>query len=696
MIGRRQILFASLFGAVGCYLASVAVGVADGWSAAGRAVAAQGFDTLGFELGAQVTRSAEVSEATFAAMPRGRGLAYAALALGLLLSWVGAQRLQRVARGATGLGWMLAIGGLASAPLLYAIHEGKPWFGERDLGYGVLFPILLAFGVWLWARPKAGDESVEAQARTVARYLTAAVFAPAILWAEQALVWKPKLLETHSRAALLVGCALVAALLVRRWFVARAAGRRDPLATMCAVAVLVLGAAARTPSVWTEHDAAPTLTASKPLNVIVLGIDTLRADATSLNGMSIGGHDTTPNLRALADRGVNFANAVSQAPWTLPSFGSMLTGKYPLEHGAFLITGKMRAKETTLAEVLREAGYDTIGVTSHIYVDNRHGLDQGFTHFDCSNALGHDAVTSQAVTDLAIDALSKRGEQPFFLFAHYFDAHYEFLHHEGWDWSSGYDGWLTRQNNFENILKIRHLLGPEEKAWLEALYEEEIAYLDSQIGRLLEWLRAEGLDQNTLIVVAGDHGEEFFERNNFGHTISLQQELVHVPLIVAGPGIEPLKSKAVVETRAIFGTVLDQLDVDFGASAREASLVRTATRERAGELGPDGATPNGPAYSIVWLTDTPLNWGKHIQASSARAGRWKLIHDVTRQRWQLFDLENDPGELVNRWDELSEQHKDLQAELEEWTRHQSKNGVGEKRVQNDPRTEAMLKELGYM
>ncbi len=425
-------------------------------------------------------------------------------------------------------------------------------------------------------------------------------------------------------------------------------------------------------------------------NLVIIGIDTLRGDYTFLNPRR---GDLTPSLQRLADRGTAFGRAVSQAPWTLPAFASVMTGRYPREHGAYSLTGSLRASEYTLAEILREAGFRTGAVVSHTYVSSWVGMAQGFDHFDQDNVLGHWEITSHSVTDAAIGLLDRLAGGPFFLYVHYFDPHYEYRDHEGWDLAGGYRGWLRDDPlDLSRLRRVRHLLGPEDLQYLRDLYAEEVAYTDRQIGRLLSALAERQLDRSTGIVVLADHGEEFMERGWLGHTISLHDEATRVPLIVALPGPEPVEPRVeeTVETRAVFGTVLEFLGVDsqrFGAETNLLPLIR----------GTPGASENADrAFSEVWLPDARLASGKRVRISAVESQGWKLIQDHGRGVESLFDLRRDPDAQHDRSraepDRLAETRRLLDAWLAEM---EASEEAGSPRVLTEEEEE-QLRALGYL
>ena len=654
-MGSNSLVRVGAFTAAAALALGALLALFDGWRLAGVLAAQNGYDVRGYEVGAAALRQSAVLHS----LRESAAVVLACSASALL-----------VALCALRVGAWLALGTLA-APLvaaqLFWLHEQRGWIGGRDCALVLSGALALVFVALLGARRQRPWPASAA--------VVLAAAAPAALWSARELAWRPTEVESWLRLFAAAACAGVGVWMLER----RARMAWWSLAALC-IAGVGAGWAASRPG-------AASLRAERPLNVLIIGVDTLRADATSLAGSGPQGRDTTPQLREFAQRAVVFDNAVSQAPWTLPAFASMFTGRYPLEHGAHRLTSRLGFEQTTLAEILREAGYRTSAVTSHYYLDKSHGLEQGFEHFDSSNALGHAAVTSERVTDLAIAQLERDDGRPFFVFAHYFDPHYEYRDHSAQAWADGYTGWLREQNDFENLIKIRHLLEAPEVDWLQALYHEDIAFTDAQIGRLLEHVRARGLERDTLIVVVADHGEEFGERGMFGHTISVHAEQLHVPLVIAAPGVSAARVSEVVETRALFETVLEVLGVDVRRTGGAPSLLRSFAAE--------SSAPQ-PAYSIVWLDDSQLSWGKRIKAVCVREGRWKLVHDVTRGRKFLYDLDNDPGE--RRDVRSAEPHSTarLEALLDTWLAQQLQARTGNSTAARDPATERALKALGYL
>ncbi len=676
----------TLLAAAACVCGGAALGAANGLCDAWSAIGEQRYRELGFAhtLFEDLRAGGEAGVAVGARWGLGFALVVVALAIATApFPGLGIRpsKLTKLVASRTGLAGLIAAVALASNAALALVEREQEWLGAADVAHAFAFTLVCA--AVLACISRAARDAVEdaAKERAIAAALAgfAALAVPAF-WIHRSSLSHPFDVEPWITLAPFVALAALIYVAVRRAWRGLAKS-----------AVFAAGFALAVPYALRPIESAfgaPSLHAKLPQNVVFIGIDTLRADATSLYGASLHGRDTTPNLRKLAQRGLVFDNATSQAPWTLPSFASMFTGKYPHEHGAYSLSGRLRPGEVTLAEVLREAGYATSAAVAHTYLDTYHGLNQGFERFDESNALGHRAITAPAITDLTLGAIEAANARPFFAFAHYFDPHYEYMDHAESDWSDGYTGWLAAQLDYDNLERNRHLIEKPELEFLVDRYEEEIAFTDREIGRLVDGLAARKLLESTWIVVVADHGEEFLERGAFGHTTGMWQEQIHVPLVIVPPlsGLSAVRALRVVETRDLFGTVLTALDVDFGASARERDLL----------AGDSTRVHERKAFSIVWLPDAKPEWGKRFQLSALRDGRWKFVRDFTRDRSALFDLGADPKELRDVSAEHSDVATSMRATLETWTQEQQNRGGNAERRPIDKDLERKLKELGYL
>lgn len=276
-----------------------------------------------------------------------------------------------------------------------------------------------------------------------------------------------------------------------------------------------------------------------PPNILLISIDSLRADHLGCYGYE---RPTSPAIDALAEEGVVFEEAISQAPWTLPSHASLLTSLYGRTHQTNDISRQLPHGIPTLSGTLSEAGYETSAVVSGTFMQTRFGLNSGFAHYDDDIAQfdhrrSHEAVTSPEIQRKA-EALLSGAQEPFMLFLHYWDVHYDYAPPPPYD--TKFDPDYTGKVSSKGFLKNKRIEAGMPAADLDhvvALYDGEIAWVDEHIGRLLATLEATGLDERTIVILTADHGDEFFEHGGKGHSHSLYRELVNVPLIVRGPGV---------------------------------------------------------------------------------------------------------------------------------------------------------------
>lgn len=569
---------------------------------------------------------------------------------------------------------LLSAAGIAVAPMRGGPPGGPPYLLVALPAFAAVTFFLVMLGAWA-IQPREAD--AEQQRMLFALRVGAAVMLACELGV--AYVW----VLARSQAALIggiaavtIGCGAAIYILGPRLRLVHDRVHR-PLRRLCAgrlagaVSALVLLAGVGAGAAGYSLRAGAQATArQRGLNVILIGIDTLRLDCATLDPPGPGERDLTPNLRRLAERGVVFSQAACQAPWTLPSFASVLTGLYPEQHGAEHLTSTLAPAQLTLAEVLREHGYNTMSVVSCEYLNAASGLGQGFDILDESQVLGRQAITSGRITDGGLALLESHADEPFFLFLHYFDPHFCYRDHDSVHWADGYDGPLRQaveqadQNNFRWMINA---LGPgfagrarttaEDRRFIRDVYEEEVAYTDAQIGRLLDHLDRAGLWETTLVIALSDHGEELLERNWCGHTVTLYDELVHVPLILAAPGApRGAVDSRPAELRSIFATICGFLGVPAPSQPTPAGSLVAGSASRAPGILRSSTRPVAEAPAAGEFIP------KYVWLSAVTDGRWKLIRDHLRGRIELFDLEADPGERS----ECSAGHPEERGRLERY------------------------------
>jgi arylsulfatase A-like enzyme/Tfp pilus assembly protein PilF len=269
-------------------------------------------------------------------------------------------------------------------------------------------------------------------------------------------------------------------------------------------------------------------------SILLVTLDTTRADAIGPDARGV----ETPAFDALAARGRRFTQAYATVPETLPSHASIMTGLYPAGHGVHENARFLDGRHAVLAERLRAAGYRTAAVVSSFVLSRRFGLARGFDTYDDEQPREASERPAAATTDRAIAFLARGGQQPLFLWVHYFDPHAPYAPAE-----------------------------PFRSRYAEKPYLGEIAAMDEQVGRLVKAFESSA-PAPAAIAIAGDHGEGLGDHGEQQHGNLLYQSTMHVPLVLIGPGIEAGTAATPVSTRRIFHTVLDWAGIDPASSLR--------------------------------------------------------------------------------------------------------------------------------
>lgn len=385
-----------------------------------------------------------------------------------------------------------------------------------------------------------------------------------------------------------------------------------------------------------------------PLNVIIIGVDTLRPDHLGCYGY---GRDTSPVVDRLAAEGVLFENVISQSPWTSPSFASVFTSLYPTQTGLVSVGTSMRETFPTLGTLLRAEGYATGAIINATVLKPEFGINRGFDYYYTTPRKGRiaDGTTRDALA--WIDSVPGA---PFFLFAHYYDPHEPYAPPEPYDafFEEDYSGSIgntfvlhdyfpdVKGMNFESL---RTLTG-EDWDHIRTLYDGEIRFTDEAIGDLMDGLKERGLDGNTLVVFLSDHGEEFFEHEGFGHGHTLYGEVIRVPLIIRYPGslTGGRRVKDQVRLIDVMPTVLDILGVANEEHMEGVSLLPLIEGDgEAGDAVPAGERLLPPDMAF---TEGML---RGPDRKSLTQYPYKIIYNVKTKRDMLFNLHRDPGELVD-------------------------------------------------
>lgn len=402
-------------------------------------------------------------------------------------------------------------------------------------------------------------------------------------------------------------------------------------------------------------------------NIVFITLDTTRADRLHCYGND---RVQTPFLDQVADDGILFEQCITPSGLTLPSHSSMMTGLHPTYHGV-RINGHtaLSQQHTTLAELLGEQGYQCGAFIAAFVLDGRWGLKQGFHHYDDQFDLkkykrldlGHVQRGGEEMMDLAIDWMDQHKGKPFFSWIHLYDPHTPYEPPEPF---------LSRYQNGE----------------MSGLYDGEIAYTDTHIGRCLDWLKTNGLEENTILVIMGDHGEGLGDHGEMTHGYYIYDYTVHVPFLMKTPfdSLRGVRVPTQVSTVDLYPTLLEMLNLPVPEAAQGRSLLPLMFGE---EPETEAETY---AYSESMTPNIQYGWSP---LHSLRTGKYKYI-DAPRP--ELYDLTKDPREhsnLYRRLPQLAEKYKAALKQIMD----QTSEGAPEPEAANlDQETLKRLATLGYI
>ena len=386
-------------------------------------------------------------------------------------------------------------------------------------------------------------------------------------------------------------------------------------------------------------------------NILFIVIDTLRADRLGAYGAE---RDTSPAIDALAAQSVRFERAYSTSPWTKPAVASLLTGLYPSTHQVNSAARHLPEAADTLAEILAAEGYRTFGVVSHYLLTAERGFAQGFEAYAESEGGGAWHVSTPGVTMQASEVLRRfgAGARPFLLFVHYFDPHSSYLRHPEAGFSAERVGRLDGQQSIVELREIMHDLTAAELDYLRDIYDEEVRFTDAGIGRLLGLLSELGLDANTVVVLTADHGEEFLDHGWIGHSRTLYEELVHVPLIIRTPSSTPHVVEVPVSMASITPTILDLVGFDTKHRGFQADSLAHYVTDEPGTGDEPSAAFESVLIEVDYLPPAQDDPRKGAFKQALVGKRFKLIDNKGSQTFELYDLQRDPAET----DDISDHH----------------------------------------
>lgn len=440
------------------------------------------------------------------------------------------------------------------------------------------------------------------------------------------------------------------------------------------------------PPAWAAPGKAQLAMEQPPKNFVLVTIDTLRADALG----AYGGEWKTPHLDAFAKQALVFEKAFVTAPFTGPSHASILTSHHPSKHGVIFnghrVRGEVSPDSVFVSEHLEARGYDTGAVVSArpSPVNKRYGFSRGFDHYhqSCRPAHGDVAADGACIVAKSREWLQQRGkEKPFFLWVHLFDPHFPYIGPDSIYEAQGLD---RKEHAVKSMGRLRKM-GPERarKAYLADVYEG-----DHYFGALMQSLVDLGLMRNTVVAVTSDHGEYLGEHGRYEHS-RLYDEVLHVPLMISAPGLEPGRRAELVSTIDLVPTALELLRLPAMASAQGRSVLKEG----------DDPKPIFAEWRHFRVVNKPEKAREGDFQIGVRTDANKLIVDwlFPEDGTMFFDLRGDPKEETNRFDPESTDVEALSRTLDEHIEQDlERENLQRSDMEIDPKTLEMLEALGYV
>jgi choline-sulfatase len=396
--------------------------------------------------------------------------------------------------------------------------------------------------------------------------------------------------------------------------------------------------------------------ALRPLNLVLVTIDTLRPDHLHCYGYS---KIDTPSVDSIAARGVLFENAVTQTPLTPPSHASIFTGVNPTVHHVRDTGGFVLQPSTTLTTILQKQGWDTAAFVSSAVLKKQFGFDQGFSVYDdhmprpgnTRDFLEDPERPAGDTIDRAVQWLEGQSGKPYFVWVHLYDPHLPY-----------------------------RPPSPFREKYKDRPYDGEIAYADRELGRLFQEVRKKSPPDRTILVVLSDHGESLGAHGEYSHGVFLYDATLRIAFLMCGPGIPTgMRVKQQARTIDLLPTVLELMSGKASAAVQGASLVHSFTGQE---------VQTAVSYAETLYPKINMGWA---ELRGIRTNHWKYVR---APKAELYDLTQDPGETSNLLQTHAAEVQRFEAQLKSII-----GGNGTEKVETsavDARTLDQLKSLGYV
>lgn len=655
--------------------------------------------------------------AVLLALPCGAILWLTLLGLDRLGAWLPARAVQ-AATVVVSLGWIygllshspmlffedprfLALAGAGFLLLALAARGARAWRRSDVAAFGAALVFLVLAGAWLnFGYLRMSDDETSSISNVLLLLTGYGILGGGIRAGSgaPAATEAPASRSRWLAAALVFAAAAIAA--VPLYSTASSAGKRSPAEE------------AKLPAVAQAESPPPAGQASAPApspaaaeNVILISIDTLRADHMGIYGYGL---NTTPNIDRFFSHGVVFANMHSHAPYTLPSHTSMFTGmnisshkvRIPPAPGGFI--DRIPDSLLMITEIFRDAGYATAGFTGSGFVGHAYAFDQGFDAFRESKS----HRTGEAI-DSALPWLEQHQKGPFFLFVHGYDVHmfdpphiYDDLQGEP------YDGKLLGMEDVAAVVNGDgfYEISDADIRYLIHLYDNELREVDTQLARLFGFLQDHDLLRSTVVILTADHGQMFWENRHGGHSWDLYETLLRVPLLISAPGHrQQRRADELVQTIDIAPTLLDLTGLTEAAADMQGTSLVPALGGRHVPVRPLIAEADGNDTKASITVDGYKYINNGIVSHDLLDPRFvlltvKALLTPYGTGEELYDMREDPGEQNDLAAALPEKTAEYRALLFDTleTLDAAGGAGGGKSAELTPALEAQLRELGYI